>query len=120
MFAGKRLSKTSTFSSYKHNETLKYMIGIAPSGAIIYISDGFGGRASDKYVTENSDFLSNLKPGHIVLSDRGFLIRQAVEQTGATLQMPAFRQDRLQLDPFKIEKTRHLAEVRIHVERVIG
>ena len=38
----------------------------------------------------------------------------------ATLQIPAFTNGCLQLSPKDIEDTRRLANVRIHVERVIG
>lgn len=38
----------------------------------------------------------------------------------ASLDIPAFMKGRDQLDPLEVEHTRHLANNRIHVERVIG
>ena len=38
----------------------------------------------------------------------------------AELQIPDFTKGQKQLDPVDLEKTRGLASVRIHVERVIG
>ncbi|XP_033758100.1 uncharacterized protein LOC117340449 [Pecten maximus] len=43
-----------TWSDYKHHHTLKILISISPSGMINFISNAWGGRASDKFVTENS------------------------------------------------------------------
>ena len=39
------------FSNYKHNLTAKYLIGVAPNGAITYVSDGYMGSISDKMAT---------------------------------------------------------------------
>ena len=38
----------------------------------------------------------------------------------AQLNVPAFTRGKQQLDPVDVEKTRKIANVRIHVERVIG
>ena len=51
------LARAQTYSSYKHHNTVKYLIGITPQGTVSYISEGWSGRTSDKYITENSNFL---------------------------------------------------------------
>ena len=48
------LVRALTYSSYKHHNTLKYLIGITPQGSVCFISRGWGSRASDKLVTGNS------------------------------------------------------------------
>ena len=45
------------YSHYKGCETLKFLIGISPSGLIIFISDPFGGRASDKAIFNKSKLI---------------------------------------------------------------
>lgn len=46
-----------SWSNYKHGHTVKYLIAIAPQGAVMYVSKGYVGRSSDKFVTENCGFL---------------------------------------------------------------
>ena len=46
-----------TWSNYKHHNTVKYLIGITPQGSILFISDGWDGRASDKHVAIMSKFV---------------------------------------------------------------
>jgi len=37
---------------------VKYLIGIAPQGKTAFISTGWGGRTSDKHITENCGLLA--------------------------------------------------------------
>jgi len=109
-----------TWSSYKHNNTVKFLIGVAPQGSISFLSKGWGGRTSDKCITENCGLLSKLNPGDVVLADRGFDIAEGVGMMGANLHIPAFTKGKKQLSGEEVESTRRIANVRIHVERVIG
>ena len=114
------LARAQTYSSYKHHNTVKYLIGITPQGSVSFISDGWGGRASDKHITENSSLLNNLLPGDTILADRGFDIQASVGLYCATVSIPAFTRGKKQLEGIDVEQTRTIANVRIHVERVIG
>ena len=62
------LARAQTYSQYKHHNTVKYLIWITPQGSVSYISSNWGGRASDKFITENSTFLTNLVPGDLILA----------------------------------------------------
>ncbi|XP_072143059.1 uncharacterized protein [Dermacentor andersoni] len=112
--------RSLTWSTYKHANTMKYLIGIAPQGVITYISRGWGGHTNDKMLAESCGILSNLLPSDSVLADRGFFISDAVGMCGAKLQIPAFTKGKPQLTAYSVEATRRLANVKIHVERVIG
>ena len=112
--------KAVTYSQYKSYNTAKYLICITAQGVIRYISDSYGGRASDKYITKHCGFLDHLLPGDVILADRGFNIQDSVALQGATLDIPAFTRGRMQLTPQEVESTRNKANVRIHVERIIG
>uniref|UniRef100_A0AAZ1XJZ3 THAP-type domain-containing protein n=1 Tax=Oreochromis aureus TaxID=47969 RepID=A0AAZ1XJZ3_OREAU len=113
-------ARAQTCSHYKGTHTMKYLIGITPQGAISFISKGWGGRASDKHITEQCGILNKLLPGDVVLDDRGFDIRDAVGMMCAEVKIPAFTRGFCQLDAKDIENTRAIAHLRIHVERVIG
>lgn len=113
-------ARAQTWSNYKHHNTVKYLIGITPQGVVSFISAGWGGRASDKWLTENSTFLDRLLPGDLVLADRGFNIQESVGLMCAEVKIPAFTKGKKQLSAFEVESTRKIAHVRIHVERVIG
>lgn len=111
-------SRGETYSTYKSHNTAKYLVGIAPSGLIMFISRAYGGRASDKFIVQDSGFLDYLDPGDEVMADRGFTIEDWVFQHHAKLNIPAFSHGS-QLSEEEVTRTRRLARVRIHVERAI-
>lgn len=108
-----------TWSDYKHNQTMKFLIGVSPQGFIMFISNAYGGRASDKFIVEDSNFLENLNPGDLIIADRGFSIDDSVKLYCAQVKYPSFLKGKKQLSPEDLESTRKLASVRIHIERII-
>ena len=112
--------QVASFSSYKQRNTAKYLISVTPQGSVNFVSDGFCGRVSDKQVVIESGILSNLKHGDLILADRGFPLEEVVASRGAKFMVPAFMKERNQLPEIETEETRLIANVRIHVERVIG
>ena len=114
------VAKGATWSQYKQANTVKILIGISPQGVTTFVSDSWGGRVSDKHLTRESGLLKKLLPGDILLADRGFDIAEEVGLMQASLEIPAFTKGLTQLSPVDIEKTRKLANLRIHIERVIG
>ena len=61
-------ARSGTWSPYKHHNTAKVMLGIAP-GFVTYFSEPWRGRVSDKPLTEQCGILDNLIPGDVVLAD---------------------------------------------------
>ena len=59
------LARAQKFSNYKHYNTIKFLIGITPQGSI------------SKYLTKYCGILKLLKPGDLVLVDRGFTIHES-------------------------------------------
>ena len=84
-----------------------------------FLSKAWGGRTSDKFITEHSGFLSNLLPGDVILADRGFDIEDSVSLHYAEVKIPDFTKGKQQMPPLEVERSHKIANVRIHVERVI-
>ena len=118
--SGNLTARAATYSNYKHHNTLKYLIGITPTGSVSFISKAYGGRTSDKVITQRSGFLDFLEPGDTVLADRGFLIDEDITVRHCSLKIPSFTKGKAQLSQRDVETSRQLARVRIHVERAIG
>ena len=114
------MARAQTSSNYKNHNTVKILVGITSQGSISFASNAWGGRTSDKYLTDNSGILKKLLPGDLVMADRGFTIQESLMFHRAELAIPAFMKPKDQLDPVDVEGTHGIANVRIHVERVIG
>ena len=113
-------ARAATYSSYKKHNTVKVFIGIAPTGAITFISSAWGGRVSNKLITQQCGFLNLIDPGDVILADRGFNVYDDIAIKGGRLEIPAFTKGKKQLSREEVEKSRQISRVRIHVERVIG
>ena len=66
-------AQATTWSNYKHKNTVKVLLGIAPQGVISFVSDTWGGRVNDKYLTDHCGILKKLLSQDIVLADRGLI-----------------------------------------------
>ena len=108
-----------TSSNYKKHNTIKFLIGITPCVSVSFLSQCWGGRVSDKNLTQECGFLNMLQQGDVVLADRGFTIED-VALCGAKLEIPAFTRGKKQFSQYDVEKSKQLSAVRIHVERIIG
>ena len=75
---------------------------------------------SDQFITENSNFQKYIQYGHVIMADRGFNMAETLGTFGANLEIPSFTKGQCQLQPEEVEEKRTIANVRIHVERVIG
>ena len=68
--------QAATWSDYKKHNTVKFLIGISPTGFITFLSDCYGGRASDQFICKDSGFYELLDPYDEIMADRGFQIRE--------------------------------------------
>ena len=113
-------ARSKTYSNYKKHNTVKFLIGITPVGTISFLSRCWGGRVSDKNLTQESDFFEFVESGDVVLADRGFTIAEDLAVHGVKLEIPAFTRGKGQLSQRDVELSKQLSKVRIHVEQVIG
>lgn len=114
-------ARKKTFSNYKHHDTVKFMVGVSPSLAVNFVSQAWGGRASDKHITLESDaFMNGLSAGDCVMADRGFNIGNDLKKKGVKLLIPEFKgRDRPQMTSQEAHRSEYISRARIHVERII-
>ena len=114
--------QSSTWSQYKHHNTVKFLVACTPNGAICFISPVYVGSISDIELTRASGFLTTLedKPGISIMADKGFTIKDMLKQLNVDLNIPPFMDGRRQLPSQEIQSGRKIASLRIHVERAIG
>lgn len=111
--------QATTWSDYKHHNTVKFLVAITPQGSIAFVSKLWGGRASDRHVVVHSGFLEQIDTLDQVLADRGFPIRDELLIRGAELVIPPGARGRDQMTTLDARETKRVANSRIHVERVI-
>jgi hypothetical protein len=112
--------QAASWSSYKHANTIKYLISTTPSGHINFISGGYGGRITDQQIVDKSSYIEELPRGSCVLADRGFknIEGQLHTKQCKLIRPPSTRADE-ELTKEEVLSTKRIASVRIHVERVI-
>jgi len=114
------LLNSRLFSSYKNHTTLKGLIGIAPSGAITFVSQLYTGSISDKEIVERSGILDlPFNVGDNVVADKGFTIEDLLP-LGVVLNIPPFLGQAQQMPREDEVRTQVIAALRIHVERAIN
>ena len=92
------------------------MIGIAPSGAVMFLSAGWCGRVSNKQISIDSGFFEKISMGNCILADTGFTLKDEL----AALKITHFTKGKNQLSGKELDTSCQLSKFRIHVERVIG
>ena len=61
-----------TWSNYKHHNTLKVLVVIAPSSDIMFISLAYLGSISNKEITKQSGYMDMMEPYTELMVDKGF------------------------------------------------
>ena len=110
------------YSQYKSAHTLKYLIGIAPSGLITFVSKGYGGKASDKHIFEQTCLIEMLEPhSDFIMTDKGFYIEKNCSKIFIELIKPPYLKQRSQFTQSEaVFCKKKIAHARFNVERSTG
>lgn len=115
--------QSASWSTYKHKNTVKTIIGITPRGQVSYISDVYGGSASDRQIIERSDLVKDgslFERGDSIMSDRGIMVQDIFWHLGVSVNTPTPLRNKTQLSSKEVVNDRRISSKRIHVERIIG
>lgn len=112
--------RIATYSHYKGGHTIKYLVGLSPGGIITFLSKGYGGRTSDKIITEQSGIVEMLEPFvDTVMVDKGFLIDDICNDSFIEIVRPPFlKSSARQLSKGEVKSCRKISSSRVHVERM--
>lgn len=114
------LCRNQTYSQYKGRHTLKIMVGVTPAGLISFISEVYGGKASDKHIFLQSKIMEKLQPNDAVMVDRGFMIDKECAENNIDVIRPSFLQPgESQLLETDAEHSEKISAARVHVERIM-
>ncbi|KAL6470602.1 hypothetical protein MHYP_G00217210 [Metynnis hypsauchen] len=72
------LLQSEVFSNYKSHCTFKALTGMAPHGAITFVSGLYAGSISDREMFRQSGIIPLLTPDMAVMVDKGFLVDDLV------------------------------------------
>ena len=107
------------YSAYKSHTTYKGNVVISPSGEIIHISSLFEGSISDKELVRQSGLLPLLQPGDQIMADKGFVIQDLLTPLGCSVVMPSFLSSKQQFSKGKLQDSKKIHNLGVHVERAI-
>ena len=112
--------RVTCYSHYHGGESVKVMIGCSPAGTITFVSEAYGGKASDKKIFCDSGLMEKLESYvDAVMVDKGFMIEEECLRHAIELVRPPFLRGDKQLSAADAKRTRSIARARVHVERVI-
>ncbi|XP_062383849.1 uncharacterized protein LOC134081999 [Sardina pilchardus] len=110
------LLQSEVFSNYKSHCTFKALIGMAPHGAITFVSALYAGSISDRELFKQSGIIDLLTPDMAIMVDKGFLIDRLVP---CKIHRPVFLTKGKQMSVDEVTHTQSVARLRVHVERLI-
>ena len=88
---------------------MKILVGKTPSGFISFLSDCYGGRASEKFITVDSGLYDLLERDDEVMADRGFQIREELMLRFCSLSVPPGARAKCQMTMSECRKTKDVA-----------
>ncbi|XP_044165805.1 uncharacterized protein LOC122949814 [Acropora millepora] len=107
------------YSANKSHSTYNGNVVISPSGEIIHISSLFEGSISDKELVRQSGLLPLLQPEDQIMAYKGFVIQDLLTPLGCIVVMPSFLSSEQQFSKGKLQDSKRIHNLGVHVERAI-
>ena len=111
----------SPIISIMHHVNIMGLLGIAPSGAVTFISELYEGSISNKEIVKRSGILTEniCDKNDPIMADRGFTIQNELAPLNIELNIPSILGNRVQLTEADVKESETIASVRVTVEKVI-
>ncbi|CAH2084537.1 unnamed protein product [Euphydryas editha] len=113
-------AQKATFSTYKHKNTVKILVGSSPGGLLSYCSEAFAGATSDRQIVERSELMNMCDEGDSIMADRGFNVQDLFISKGVGINIRTFLKGKAQIPGILSKADKKLASQRVHIERLIG
>lgn len=110
--------KIATYSHYKGQNTVKFLLCVTPGGTISFVSDAYSGKSSDKFIFNSCNLIDKFEKNDAIMVDKGFAIVQECQEKGIILIRPTFSKGH-QFEENEVVENTKVAVARVHVERVI-
>lgn len=100
--------KAATWSDYKHHHTLTLLVSIMPCGSFNFVSDAWGGWASDLAISRQSRFYDILEYRDEVMADKRFSIAEDLLIRHALQHIPSGKRGSEQMQKKDVVKTKEI------------
>jgi len=101
------------------DNTMKALIGVRESGAVVYCSSMWGGSTSIQDILVDSDFLNFLSEGQHILADHTFNVSDILEKKKVSVNIPSLKNVE-RLTPQQAAVVKRIADRRKIVDKVIA
>ncbi|XP_046548236.1 uncharacterized protein LOC124258217 [Haliotis rubra] len=110
---------SQAYSNNKDRTPFKSLIGVAPHGAMTFLSPLYTGCMSDNEIVKLCGIRDSLEEGDSVMADKGFQLGRYFAEKNIGLNMPLFfsTSNNGQFTPEQVELNEEIASLRVHVER---
>ena len=113
-------AQSQTYSAYKSRITWKKLLCITPAGTILFISKGYGGATSDRFITEACGIVEKLQFGDNLTAGKGFNSSNLLVSKESRLIFPPFLRDKNRFSKKNCKTTSNVAKACIHVKKAIA
>ena len=108
-----------SWSNYKHHNTMKILVTVAPNSSIIFASKNCSGSISDKVLTNRCSYLDRIDHYYQLMPDKGFNMADDCASRCVELIIPPGKRHRSQMLSKAVKKTNSTAKMKILAEQAI-